>query len=171
MYGLSSAGYCKVSEITLRCQIRADDRSAIERITASSGYFTEKEVRLALSVFDEAIASPECSYRYLLAEMDDRVVGYACWGKDEQSDSSYELYWIAVDEACRAHGIGKRLLHAVEESIHRLSPGGQLFIETSGREQYYPTRNFYERLGYIKAAWLDDYFSPGDARVIYSKRL
>ena len=156
--------------ITLRCQIDPADRPAIESITQSSGFFTETEVKLALSVFDEAIAAATTSYRYILAEIDHRIVGYACFGKDEQSQSSYELYWIAVDQALRGGGVGKKLLEAVETAI-RANGRAQLFIETAGREQYLPTRKFYEHQGYHQVAQLDDYFAPGDARVIFAKQL
>jgi len=159
-----------VTVITLRCHIHREDRAAIESITRSSGYFTETEVKVALGVFDEAITSSANPYNYIIAESDHQIQGYACYGKDEQSESSYELYWIAVDEACRGMGIGKLLLEAVEEAIG-IGGGGQLFIETAGREQYLPTRRFYEHQGYRQAAWLDDYFAPGDARVIFTKRL
>jgi hypothetical protein len=47
----------------------------------------------------------------------------------------------------------------------------QMFVDTSGREQYAPTRAFYERMGYTKAAVLRDFFAPGDDKVIYVKRL
>lgn len=155
---------------TLRCEINAEDRSAIESITRSSGFFTETEVKVALSVFDEALIKSDTGYRYILAESGDKIVGYACYGKDEQSVSSYELYWIAVDDSCRGEGVGKLLLISVENAI-RANGKAQLFIETAGRDQYLPTRRFYERQGYKQAAWLDDYFAPGDARVIFSKRL
>lgn len=156
--------------LTLRCHIDSTDRAAIESITRSSGFFNETEVKVALSVFDEALASEASQYHYFLAESDDQVLGYACFGKDEQSESSYELYWIAVDQSCRGMGVGKLLLEAVEDAI-RAGGTAQLFIETAGRDQYLPTRKFYEHQGYRQVAWLDDYFAPGDARVIFAKRL
>lgn len=159
-----------MTTITLRCQIGPDDRAAIETVTASSGFFSTYEVSLALAVFDEALTSPGTSYRYILAEDDETLVGYACWGRDEQTDCSYELYWIAVDNNCRGGGVGSMLLDAVESAIAG-SGGGRLYIETAGRPQYQPTRSFYERRGYSQVAWLDDYFAPGDARVFYLKIL
>ena len=156
--------------VTLRHTINAADRDAIAAITRSSGFFTEMEVALALEVFDEALAKPSGSYRYILAEAEGETLGYACYGKDEQTVSSYELYWIAVDDRWRGTGIGHRLLEAVENAIRALGPA-QLFIETAGREQYLPTRKFYEHKGYKEVAWLDDYFAPGDARVIFAKWL
>ena len=159
-----------MSAIMLRAKIDAVDRDGIAWITASSGYFSSREVELALKVFDEAMGGDNSGYRYLIAESNGRMMGYACWGRDEITESSFELYWIAVDDRCRSKGIGKRLLSGVEAAIKR-EGCGQLFIETAGREQYRPTRCFYEAQGYHQAALLPDYYSTGDARVIYSKRL
>jgi hypothetical protein len=46
-----------------------------------------------------------------------------------------------------------------------------MYIDTSGREQYAPTRAFYERMGYHQAACLADFYAPGDARVIFARLL
>jgi len=92
-------------------------------------------------------------------------------GKDALTDASYELYWIAVAGEHRAHGIGTILLDAVELEVSRIDPGAQLFIETAGREQYLPTRIFYQRHGYHQVAWISDYYAAGDAKVIYAKKL
>ncbi|MEX0943413.1 MAG: GNAT family N-acetyltransferase [Pseudomonadales bacterium] len=154
----------------LRFEINPRDRPSIEAITRSTGFFSEAEVAIALSVFDEALADPKAGYHYALAEQEGMVVGYACWGRDPQTRSSYELYWIAVDSRCRSAGVGSLLLASVEAYVVEHGHG-QLYIETAGRQQYEPTRSFYEHKGYVQAAWLADYFAPGDARVIYTKRL
>jgi ribosomal protein S18 acetylase RimI-like enzyme len=44
-----------------------------------------------------------------------------------------------------------------------------LVVETSSREDYAPTRHFYESHGYDRAARLADYYAPGDDRVLYTK--
>ena len=52
-----------------------------------------------------------------------------------------------------------------------MDPKAHLYIETAGREQYEPTRNFYQRHGYHMVANITDYYSNGDAKVIYMKIL
>ena len=46
-----------------------------------------------------------------------------------------------------------------------------MYLDTSGRAQYAPTRAFYERKGYRVAARLEDFFAPGDDKVIYVRTL
>jgi GNAT superfamily N-acetyltransferase len=160
-----------MSEVLIRRGAMPSDRHSVESITRSSGFFTEVEVQVALEVFDDAIKSPEhAGYNFLFATKGEQTVGYACWGLNEQTQSTYELYWIVVDDAARSSGIGKKLLLDVESAIAEIGHG-QLFVETAGRDQYTPTREFYERQGYTQKAWFEDYFAPGDAMVIFAKRI
>ena len=53
----------------------------------------------------------------------------------------------------------------------RRSAPPTLYVETSSRPQYEPTRAFYGRLGYHVAAELPDFYGPGDGQVIFAKRL
>jgi ribosomal protein S18 acetylase RimI-like enzyme len=49
--------------------------------------------------------------------------------------------------------------------------GGKiLYIETSSREQYNPTREFYLKNGYKIETILQDFYDDGDGKVIYSKK-
>lgn len=67
-------------------------------------------------------------------------------------------------------GLGRELLLETERRAVALG-AQQMFVDTSGRDQYTPTRAFYERMGYEKAAVLADFYAPGDAKIIYSKEL
>jgi hypothetical protein len=61
-------------------------------------------------------------------------------------------------------------MNEAERRIRDLG-GLRVYVDTSGRAQYAPTRAFYERLGYLPAAVLDDFYAPGDPKVIYCKAL
>ncbi len=58
----------------------------------------------------------------------------------------------------------------VEEKIKEMG-GKRIYVETSSREQYKPTRSFYSRCGYRKEATLEDFYCPGDDKVIYLRLL
>ena len=45
----------------------------------------------------------------------------------------------------------------------------RIFVDTSGREQYRPTRGFYERAGYDVHEVVRDFYAPGDDKVVYHK--
>jgi hypothetical protein len=49
--------------------------------------------------------------------------------------------------------------------------GRMITVDTSGSQRYLPTRQFYEKLGYHNEACIKDFYSVGDDKVIYIKRI
>lgn len=158
-----------------RLAIREDpipeDAAAVEGLVAATGFFSADEVRVARELVEERLAKGLASgYRFLFATDGDRLAGYACFGEVPATRSSFDLYWIAVDPARQRTGLGRSLVAEAERRIALLG-GTRVYVDTSGRGQYAPTRAFYERAGYAKAAILEDFFAPGDDKVIYVKVL
>jgi len=91
-----------------------------------------------------------------------------CFGRNTLTISSFDVYWIAVHPDQQGRGIGKLLLEEAEKQIAAAS-GSRIYIETSHRPDYQPTRGFYERCGYTLAAVLDDFYAPGDSKATYVK--
>jgi ribosomal protein S18 acetylase RimI-like enzyme len=151
------------------------DRSGIFRILENAGNFTPQEVATALELIDEWLELGEHSgyLTYVLeAEAEDsrEVLGYVCFGPTPLTESTYDLYWIAVDKSKHRGGVGKRLLKFTEEEIVRRG-GRLLLIETSSQETYGGTIQFYERTGYELAGRVQDYYKTGDDKLIFAKRL
>lgn len=123
---------------------------------------------------DESFARPDQPdpYHFVVAESTDdrRVLGYVCFGTTPLTTGTYDLYWIAVDPTLHGGGIGTLLVDAVLATM-RADGGRLLLIETSSRADYANTRAFYERAGLTIEARVRDFYSPGDDRLIYAKRL
>lgn len=157
--------------LTFREQVRPGDAGVVREIVASSGYFHDHEIGVAVELVEERLQrGPESGYLFLFAERQGRVLGYACYGEIACTRGSYDLYWIAVRQDCRGQGIGGRLLRAAEERI-AAAGGRAIWVETSGRPQYQPTRDFYLRCGYAQEALMRDFYDEGDDKVLYVKRL
>ena len=144
-------------------------RARLEALTRATGLFHEEEVATAVELLDEALAGDE-DYRFLGAYANDALVGFACWGPTPGTTGTFDLYWIVVDPARQGEGVGTQLLEAVESTL-RMDQGRLIVVETSSRAAYEPTRRFYERRGYTRAATLPGYYAPGDDLVIYLKEL
>ena len=132
--------------------LTAADRAGVSRILEGAGNFTPEEVATALELIDEWLELGEHSgyLTYVLesqTEGDSEVVAYVCFGPTPLTESTYDLYWIAVDKSKHRGGVGKRLLKFTEEEIARRG-GKLLLIETSSQETYGGTIQFYERTGY-----------------------
>jgi ribosomal protein S18 acetylase RimI-like enzyme len=149
------------------------DGTQIHTITANAGVFSQEEVACVDELWEEYQAQgPDTSGYYWLVERDDdgRVLGYSCYGPRALTSGTYDLYWIAVDSSLHRGGVGRRLLAATEEAIHKLG-GRLLFVETSGLPKYEPTRQFYLGTGYTWEATIKDFYAEGDDLVIFTKHL
>lgn len=148
------------------------DRPALEKILSSSGYFYDFEIEVALSLADETFEKgQEKSGYYWIRLIDDgRVIGFANFGPNPSSVHSWELYWIAIMEEYRKKHYGSVILKAVEERVRSLG-GKVLWIETSGRPLYEPTRYFYQKNSYELEATLREFYGPDDPKLVYRKVL
>jgi ribosomal protein S18 acetylase RimI-like enzyme len=155
------------ADLTFRDEPRAADLQRVREIVETTGFFSAEEVRIAIELVDDRLArGPASDYRFLFAETDGAVAGYSCYGPIALTKASWDLYWIAVDPAAQGKGVGKALLAESERRI-ALAGGERVYAETSSRAQYLPTRGFYELSGYAVGAILDDFYAPGDGKVIF----
>ena len=157
--------------VELRYEVRPDDREIVRRLVESTGVFSPVEIDVAVELVDDRLKrGPESDYHFVFAEQGGRTVGYTCYGPIALTAGSFDLYWIAVDKAMHGRKVGRLLLERTEELI-REARGRQVYIETSNRHHYAPTRGFYLRCGYTQDALLKDFYAPGDDKVIYVKGL
>lgn len=155
----------------LRSEVLPSDRDAVRRIIASSGFFHNFEIDVAVELVDDRLARGDRSdYRFVFLECAGSVAGYACYGPIACTVGSFDLYWIAVEAAVRGAGLGRALLAEVERRIVE-SGGRRVYIETSSRPLYEPTRAFYQRCGCRLEARLQGFYAPDDDKLIYVKTL
>jgi GNAT superfamily N-acetyltransferase len=157
--------------LTYRTEVRPEDRQAVRAILESTGFFYPEEIRVAVELVEERLARGEASgYLFEFAEVEGEVAGYACYGPIACTRASFDLYWIGVRQEHRRAGLGRLLLARAEKRIRSLG-GRRLYVETSSRPQYDPTRRFYLACGYRLEAQLEDFYAPGDGKVIFLKVL
>ena len=140
-------------------------RPELESIVRATGVFSEDEVGVALELFDEG-----GDYEFIGAFANDRLIGYACFGLTPSTDRTYDLYWIAVHPDAQRTGAGAALMSEVERQLEDRR-ARLVVVETSSREDYAPTRQFYHKRGYQEHARLRDFYAQGDDRVILTRRL
>ena len=154
-----------------RSQLRASDAEAVEQLVAATGFFNAEEVGIARELVDETLQRGAASgYQFLFADNDDTLSGYSSFGRIPGTQSNWDLYWIVVHPGCQGQGLGRKLLQASEQAV-QAQGGDSLWIETSSRPLYAPTRAFYLACGYALAAQFEDFYAAGDAKCMYRRRL
>ncbi|HAE87256.1 TPA: N-acetyltransferase [Candidatus Marinimicrobia bacterium] len=156
----------------IRRGIRPSDLEHIGMILVSSGLFHDYEINTALDIGREGISKGEASgYIFLfLEEAEHPPLGFAVFGPVPCTHKRYDLYWIGVHKPAQGKGYGKILLQACETIISQMD-GEIIYIETSSREDYQPTREFYLKNGYRIETILPNFYDEGDSKYIFSKRL
>ncbi|MDR0361638.1 MAG: GNAT family N-acetyltransferase [Planctomycetota bacterium] len=146
------------------------DPAEVERIVRASGKFRDDEAPVAVELVGERLAKGEGSgYRFWFADAaDGSLAGYVCYGPTPCTLGSFDLYWIVVDKKRQGRGLGGVLMSRAEESV-RGAGGRRIYVETSGKDDYEPTRAFYRGVGYEEAARLPDFYADGDDKVIFRK--
>ena len=136
-------------------------------MTRGTGLFSNPEIGVALEVFDDGFIDPD--YESVGVEIDGMLVGWACWGPTPKREGTFDLYWIVVERDRQGLGLGTLLL---AEMGRRVAGRAQtVLVETSGREDYAPTRTFYQRHGYRQIGIEVDHYGPGDDLVRFAKTL
>jgi len=162
-----------VNKKVVLAEVHGGQRTRVAEILRSSRLFREDEVDVALELFDESVINREGEQDYTFFgayNTGGELNGFACYGPTPDTDRTYDLYWIAVDETAQGAGSGSALLAEVERRL-RESGARLVVVETSSRPDYEGTRGFYLRRGYREAARVSDFYGPSDGRVIFTKQL
>ena len=154
-----------------RAHLQPSDPGGIESLVRETGFFSAEEIGIARELADDGLAQGRSShYRFVLADQDGSLAGFACSGPVPCTQAAWDLYWIAVAPRAQGQHLGRELLKRVEFAI--LAAGGtHIYVDTSSRQQYAPTREFYARRGYQEAADFPDFYAPGDGKIVYAKVL
>jgi len=161
----------EINQIRLRTEAIASDPASIREIVTSTGFFHPDEIEIAVELIEERLQKGEASgYEFIFLEIDGKTIAYSCYGLIPLTKSSYDLYWIATHSGHRNKGLGKILLVETEKDI-KARKGTAVYAETSSRELYVPTRQFYLRNGYTLKAQFEDYYDKGDDLCYFVKKL
>jgi ribosomal protein S18 acetylase RimI-like enzyme len=102
------------------------------------------------------------------ADERDRAAGYLCIGRRPMTRGTFDMYWIVTDPAWQGRGVGTALNSYAEEHV-RAAGGTLLLAETSSKNAYEATRQFYLTRGYRELARIKDCYAVGDDLITYGK--
>ena len=107
---------------------------------------------------------------WFTATIDNRPVALAYCAPEKFTEGTFNLYAIGVRKDCQDKGIGGKMMDYLEnllrEKDHRI-----LIVETSGSPDLALTREFYKKKNYTQEAVLREFWSEGEDKVIFWKKL
>ena len=160
-----------MDQIAFRTEPVEKDKTEIRALLQSSGFFHPWEIDVAIELIEDRLAKGAASeYLFLFADSAGKIAGYACYGPVTMAQGRFELYWIAVDATWRGQGVGRLLLSRAQDHM-RESGGRYVYSETSSRDLYRPTREFYSKQGFREVARVPFFYADDDDKVIYMKTL
>lgn len=159
----------KTEALRWRRIVDAADPAKIQKLIQSTGVFSAEEARVAALLAETTVSGIE-TYRFLFAERGGELAGYSCFDRIPLSKVSFDLYWIAVANEERGSGLATELMQRTAAFI-KGKRGTQVYAETSSREPYAAARAFYLKSGFEEAARFDDFYMPGDSKIIYRMML
>lgn len=146
---------------------QAQDQLALLQMAQAEPLFSATEADTVAELLHDYLTLPDHNGYLFLSSVDgQRLLGFACYGPTPLTEGTFTVYWLCVAAAGRGQGIGRALMQQVELAA-RAAGGRLIVLDTSGRSAYAPTRAFYERIGYARAASIPDYYAPGDDLVMY----
>jgi ribosomal protein S18 acetylase RimI-like enzyme len=149
------------------------DAGDIARVAQGTGVFTSEELRVVQEMLDTFLdPEPRDDHTFIIYRNGNpnSVAGFACYGPTPLTEGIWDLYWICVDRAQQANGIGSTLLKKIEGELCARRARA-IYLETSDSDAYKPARDFYERHGYEIAARFPDFYAAGEGKVVYRKKL
>ncbi len=153
-------------------KLQPKDRGELKVIIDEIDQFNELEKAVALELIDEALSDfNQGQYNvYVYVSDDNQILGYHCIGQRPLTEGVYDLYWIVVKPRQQKSGVGRDLLSHAENFVKERN-GRWILAETSSKESYQKTRNFYFRNYYTQVAEIRDFYSVGDNLIVFGKYL
>ena len=149
-----------------------EDRARLLSILIKTGVFTSQEIDVAMELIDIVLKNHHQKDYEIECWVDGRglPLGYICYGPIPMTRGAFDLYWIAVDPGSQGTGVGSTLVDFLEKVI-RQRDGRMILADTSTVPQYDKTRRFYLQQGFQEVARVRDYYSSGNDRVTFCKRI
>jgi len=150
-------------------RLKPADAEIIKGILRKVPLFKKEDIKVAMELVNITASDPlQTDYNIFVYENDGTVLGYHCTGKRPLTDAVYDLYWIVTDPDHGKKGIGKSLLEHAEDFVLQ-NNGRWMLIETSAKESYSATRNFYMRNNYSIISEINDFYSKGESLLVLGK--
>ena len=96
------------------------------------------------------------------------AIGYCA--PEKLTDGTYNLLAIGVSQDSQRSGIAMQMMNYIELLLKQ-KDGRILIVETSSDDAQIGARNFYQKIGYVQAAVIKDFWKEGEDKIVFLKKL
>ena len=147
--------------------INKQDLSALKEVLDSIELFPSEYLDDMISDY---FNNPETEDIWFTAIEEDKPVALAYCAPEKFTEGTFNLYAIGVRKDYQGKKIGGRMIHYLEKELktagHRV-----LIVETSSSPDLALTREFYPKQGYKQVAVLPDFWTEGEDKVVFWKKM
>jgi len=148
-------------------KIEKDDIPALKLVLDTLELFPSEMLEAMMADY---LHNPESGDYWFAATEQDQPISIGYCAPEQLTEGTYNLLALGVKSDIQSKGIGSEMVGYIEGLLaaagHRI-----LIVETSSTEAFQSSRNFYEKQGYTQEAVIRDFWSDGDDKVVYWKRL
>ncbi|WP_299829665.1 GNAT family N-acetyltransferase [uncultured Roseobacter sp.] len=144
-----------------------DDIAALQEVLKGTQLFPSEMLPNMVRNF---LSDDESSDIWLTCEIEGKPVGFCYAVPEELAEGAWNMLAIAVLPTEQGGGCGSAIAKHLEEE---LKARGQriLIADTSGADDFAPTRDFYRKNGYAEEARIRDFWAAGDDKIVFWKSL
>lgn len=116
------------------------------------------------------INNPKSQDIWMTATLENKPIALMYCAPEKMTEGTFNLYAIGVKQNIQSKGVGQKMMRYLEK--HLIRNGGRiLIVDTSSTDSFLRTRDFYLQMGYSKEAVIRDFWSEGDDKVTFCKKL
>lgn len=143
-------------------KIKARDRDSIYKLLQQNEILNSREIELEIVRIDQVLfkTSKDKNWVIIAETTKNNLAGYASYGVEPMSKSTYHIYKILVSPLTKDKGVDDILLTFIEEDVKRRQ-GRLIVTEVSSADRHQCIRNFYLAHDYVHKSQIKSYYDQG----------
>jgi ribosomal protein S18 acetylase RimI-like enzyme len=147
--------------------VTREDIDQLKKVIDSSELFPSEYLDEMISDYLNNLETKDIWFTYI----DDKIpkaIGYCV--PEKLTEGTYNLLAIGVLKESQGKGIASDMMKHIELSLKQ-NGGRILIVETSSDDAQFAARNFYNKIGYTQEAVIRDFWTDGEDKIVFWKKL
>ncbi len=147
--------------------VTQSDNDGLKKVVDSSELFPSEYLDEMISDYFNNPDTQDIWFTYI--DKNKQVaIGYCV--PEKLTDGTYNLLAIGVSQDFQRKGVASEMMNYIEQLLKQ-KDGRILIVETSSDDAQISARKFYQKIGYIQAAVIKDFWKDGEDKIVFWKKL